>query len=35
MWREEISYKRFWSIDPEIGIGTILRYENKEMWQKL
>jgi hypothetical protein len=35
MWREEILDKRFWNIDPEIGIRKIVGSKNKEMWQKL
>jgi hypothetical protein len=35
MWREEILDKRFWNIDPEIGIGKIAGCKNKEMWQEL
>jgi hypothetical protein len=35
MWRKEILDKRFWNIDPEIGIRKIVRCKNKEMWQKL
>jgi hypothetical protein len=34
-WREEILDKRFWNIDPEIGIRDIAGCKNKEMWQKL
>jgi hypothetical protein len=35
MWREEILDKRFWNIDPEIGIRKTEGCKNKEMWQKL
>jgi hypothetical protein len=34
MWREEILDKRFWNIDPEIGIRTA-GCKNKEIRQKL
>jgi hypothetical protein len=32
---EEIPDKRFWNIDPEIGIRKIAGCKNKEMCQKL
>jgi hypothetical protein len=35
MWREEILDKRFWNIDPEIGIRKIAGSKNKVIWQKL
>jgi hypothetical protein len=35
MCRKEILDKRFWNIDPEIGIRKIAGCKNKEMWQKL
>jgi hypothetical protein len=35
MWREEILDKRFWNIDPEIGIRKIAGCKNEEIWQKL
>jgi hypothetical protein len=35
MWREEILDKRFWNIDPEIGIRKIVGCKNKDTWQKL
>jgi hypothetical protein len=35
MWREDILDKKFWNIDPEIGIRKIARCKNKDMWQKL
>jgi hypothetical protein len=35
MWREKILDKRFWNIDPEIGIRKIAGCKNKELWQKL
>jgi hypothetical protein len=31
MWREEILDKRFWNIDPEIGIRKIAGCKNREM----
>jgi hypothetical protein len=34
-WREEILDKRFWNINPEIGIRKIAGCKNKKMWQKL
>jgi hypothetical protein len=34
-WREEILDKRFWNINPEIGIRKIAECKNKELWQKL
>jgi hypothetical protein len=33
MWRKEILGKRFWNIDPEIGIRKIAGCKNKKMWQ--
>jgi hypothetical protein len=35
MWKEEILDKRFWNIDPEIGIRKIAGSKNKDIWQKL
>jgi hypothetical protein len=35
MWREEILGKKFWNINPEIGIRKIAECINKKTWQKL